>query len=407
MEIVLIILVLVLIALVAFLGLQLRAISAPKGVDETAALVQRQVETFRGEVSDQLSKNQTAMNEQLLTVTTQVSEQLRSVTTLVNDQLSKNQTAMSEQLGSVTKDVNTRLTGVTDTLQKSTGQVNERMDKAAQVVSEVSKRLGELSKATEQVHNVGQDIASLQTILSAPKVRGGLGEFFLVDLLKQMLPSENYSTQYAFRDGKVVDSIIRFNDGIVPVDSKFPLENFKKMVEAEGSDERRTWKKKFIGDVKKRIDEIADSYIRPDEGTFDFALMYIPAENVFYETIIKDDVLENSRALQDYAYERRVIPVSPNSFYAYLQTILLGLRGMEVSKQAKEIINQLKSLNNEFALFEDDFRMVGKHLGNSNKKYDEAGKHLERFGGKLSAIEAAPVDDTGQEPILKDTKALL
>jgi DNA recombination protein RmuC len=174
------------------------------------------------------------------------------------------------------------------------------------------------------------------------------------------------------------------------VDSKFPLENFKRMIDAAEDADRKAARKKFVSDVKKHIDAVASKYILPDEGTFDFALMYIPAENVYYETIIKDDTVEETN-ICSYALERRVIPVSPNSFYAYLQAIVLGLRGMRVEKSAQQIIQQLARLKGDFARFSDDFEILGKHITNIKNKYDDSSRRLENFNNKLGiAGEAAP-----------------
>jgi DNA recombination protein RmuC len=286
--------------------------------------------------------------EQVVSFLQKESESLRHE---LNEVITNNMSLVNQQLGQVTSQVSEQLTAVTSQLQNSTGQINERMDNAARVVSDVTRGLGELSKATEQVFDVGKDIAGLQEILRAPKLRGEIGEFFLGDLLSQILPTSHFELQYAFRDGTRVDAVIKFSNGLVPVDSKFPLENFKKLLEGVTEEEKRGAKRKFVSDVKKRIDEIASNYIVPDEGTFNFALMYIPAENVYYETIIKDEAFGDEKQLAAYAFSKRVIPVSPNSFYAYLQTILLGLKGLEISRQAKAILGRMETLKNDFEKF--------------------------------------------------------
>lgn len=315
------------------------------------------------------------MQQEVLNLRSQLSENLA-----VNIQ------TINQQLSNVTSQVNSQLNSVTQHLQNATGQLGQRMDNAARVVGDVKKDLGELSKATQQVFDVGKDIASLQEILRSPKLRGGLGELFLGDLLAQILPPTNYKLQYTFRNGTRVDAVIQFNQGLVPIDSKFPLENFKRLIESQTDEERKANKKRFVSDVKKHIDAIADQYIQPDEGTFNFALMYIPAENVYYETIIKDESFGEEKGIAGYGFTKRVVPVSPNSFYAYLQTILLGLKGMEISGQAQEILSHLERLKGDFDRFLRDFEVVGSHLNNARTKYDEAGKRLEKFQDKLLSL---------------------
>jgi DNA recombination protein RmuC len=180
---------------------------------------------------------------------------------------------------------------------------------------------------------------------------------------------------------------VKLGDSLVPVDAKFPLENFKRILETTGDEERTRAKRQFISDVKKHVDAIAAKYILPDEGTFDFALMYIPAENVYYETIIKDDAPED-RSLSQYALGKHVIPVSPNSFYAYLQAIVLGLKGLKIEDRAKEIVAYLSRLQGDFQKFRDEFTLLGKHLGHAQASFQNADRRLEQFGQRLLAADS-------------------
>jgi len=326
-------------------------------------------------------------------------QEVQSLRGQLSDAMLKNQDTVNQQLASITSQVNTRLADVTQQLQKSTGDLNTRLDNAAKVVSEVSKGLGGLSEATKKVFEVGKDIASLQEILRSPKLRGGLGELFLGDLLAQILPPAHFSLQHRFKSGEAVDAVIRLGSNLVPVDAKFPLENFRRVVEVSSEEERKVAKRKFLADVKKHVDAISGKYILPDEGTFDFALMYIPAENVYYELIIKDEAIDTEKGLLNYSFAKRVIPVSPNSFYAYLQTILLGLKGMHVEEQAKEILSGLTRLSVDLRKFKEEFDTVGKHITNTKSRYDEADKRLEKFGDKLQSLSGAPaLDETKKLP---------
>ena len=286
---------------------------------------------------------------------------------LLEQRLENLNKTMLDQLNAITKQVNDRLKENMEAIQGSSKNVGERLDNASKVVGALQHKLGELGEATKQVFMVGKDISSLQEILRAPKLRGGLGELFLGDLLAQILPPAHFKLQYRFKSGEAVDAIVKLRDDkLVPVDSKFPLENFKKMLDAQDEEARLAYRKQFINDVKKHIDKIAKLYILPDEGTFDFALMYIPAENVYYETIIKG---EDEHSLMHYAYDRRVIPVSPNTFYVYLQAIVLGMKGMQVEKSAGDILKNLARLTGDLEKFKGDFELVGTHLSRGKNSY--------------------------------------
>jgi DNA recombination protein RmuC len=300
--------------------------------------------------------------------------------------LDSNTQLIQQQLGQILGHVNERLRENADILQKTQQNLGERLDNAARVVGSVQKSLGGLEEANRKIYEVGKDIASLQEILRAPKLRGGLGEFFLKDLLVQILPAHHFSTQHSFRSGEKVDAAVKLGSSLVPIDSKFPLENFKRILEATSEEDKARAKRQFAADVRKHIDAIAAKYIVPDEGTHDFALMYVPAENVYYETIIKDESL-GEKNLSQYALSKRVIPVSRNCFYAYLQAIVLGLKGMKIEARAKEIIDYLGWLQGNFARLREDFGLVGKHLGHAHSTYQTAEKRLDQFSGKLMAAD--------------------
>lgn len=342
--------------------------SLRKNVDPAITLMQQEVLSLRGQLSDAMQKNQDSVTHQLAHITLQV----------------------NNQLGQVTQQ-----------LQKSTGDLNVRLDNAARVVQEVSKGLGSLSEATKKVFEVGKDISTLQEILRSPKLRGGLGELFLGDLLSQIFPPAYFTLQHKFKSGESVDAVIRLGHNLVPVDAKFPLENFRRVVETATEEERKAAKRKFIADVKKHVEAISSKYILPDEGTFDFALMYIPAENVYYELIIRDEAMDSDKGLLHYAFAKRVVPVSPNSFYAYLQTILLGLKGMHVEEQAQEILKNLARLSGDFRKFQEEFELVGKHLTSTKARYDDADKRLAKFSDKLQSISGG---DAGQ--VIEETRKL-
>ncbi|MEW6410100.1 MAG: DNA recombination protein RmuC [Nitrospirota bacterium] len=359
-EIISIILLIMIIAILFYLVLS----SRKKESDPALIIMQQQIDSLRQQLGESLSSSNT-----------QISQQLSAVTSQVN-----------QQLASITQQVNTQLASITQQLQTTTGQIGSRLDSAARVVGEVKQNLGELSKATERIFEVGKDISSLHEILKPPKMRGVLGEMLLENLLAQVLPSSNFTLQYKFKGGETVDAVITLNEGLVPIDSKFPLENFRRMIDSTSDDEKKRYRKAFASDVKRHIDIIASKYILPDEGTFDFALMYIPAENVYYEIVIKDESLGEEKSLLGYAMDKRVVPVSPNSFYAYLHVIAIGLKGMRIQQSTKEVIALLQRLRGDFDRFYEDFEVMGRHLNNARTKYDEATRRLERFGDKLLSV---------------------
>lgn len=293
---------------------------------------------------------------------------------------------MQQQLSGLQERLDKFSQNVAENLQQSTASMNTRLDKAAQVVGDLREKVG-------QIHEVGKAAAELVNILRAPKLRGGMGELFLGDLLAQILPPEHFKLQHRFKSGDAVDAVIHIGHQLVPVDSKFPLENFRRVMEAPTESERAAARKQFLRDVKKHVDAIATKYILPDEGTYDFALMYVPAENVYYETIIKEDSSGDERQLFSYALEKRVIPVSPNSFYAYLQTVLLGLRGMKVEERAQEILSTLSRLRGDFDKLQENFRVLGKHLTNASGSYSDTEKSLVKLDAKLGQIEQPQIKD--------------
>jgi DNA recombination protein RmuC len=239
---------------------------------------------------------------------------------------------------------------------------------------------------------VGKTVTSLENLLRPPQLRGGMGETLLAELLAQILPG-HFELQHRFKSGEKVDAVIRLGGRLVPVDAKFPLESFRRLAESRDEELARSKERRgFIRVIKAHVDAIAQKYILPDEGTYDFALMYIPAENVYYETVLKD---EEGEGLYPYSLQKRVIPVSPNSFYAYLQVIVHGLKGLHIEERAREIVDYLARLRADEDRFRQDFETLGNHIENARKKYEEAQRKLVRFEDKL--LEAGGSPERGVE----------
>jgi len=271
-------------------------------------------------------------------------------------------------------------------LSSSQNSITEQLENSRRAIGDIHTKLGVLETTAKNIQDIGKDISSLQEILQAPKLRGNLGEYLLEELLKQIFPGANYQMKYNFKNGTQVDAVIKLGDGIVPVDSKFPLESFQRLIKAENEEDKKQYKKEFISSVKKRIDEIASRYINPAEGTFDFAMMYIPAENVFYETIIDDSLTSKDYELLNYAMEKHVIPVSPNSFYAYLMALVYGLKGFRIEQEAKTILGELSRIQDNFGRFFSDYNLVGKHLSNALGKYNDSEKSAEKLNDQVNRI---------------------
>jgi DNA recombination protein RmuC len=274
-----------------------------------------------------------------------------------------------------------RLQALAETLDRRLGdldtKVDSRLQNASETSSRIHERLGKLGEATAQMNDRVKDLARLEQALKPPKARGGFGELLLENLLRDRLPSSHYQLQYGFKNGERVDAVIRV-ERLVPIDAKFPLDNFHRLVEATGESERQAHEKALGRDLKAHIDAIASKYIRPAEGTYDFAFMYVPSEAVYYEL-----VCGKTGDLYTYALKQRVFPVSPTTFSAYLQVIVFGLRGLQVEKHAQEVMAQITQLQKDFGRFREDFELVGTHLGRAQSKFGEAEKRLDRFENRL------------------------
>ncbi len=251
-------------------------------------------------------------------------------------------------------------------------------------LSEIQQKLGSLEAAASQMQEIGKEVSSLKSILHTPKLRGNFGEYLLYNLLKDTLPPKNFATQYQFSDGSAVDAIIKLGKNIIPVDSKFPLESFERYLTSTDTETKKKAKAEFTRSVKNRIDEISKKYIRPQEGTFDFALMYIPSEKIYYEILTNDT--KKGYELFDYAMKSRVIPVSPNTFYAYLMSVVYGLKGLKIEEQAESIIKRISGIQKSVTDLSEEISTLGKHLSNATSKWTEVQERTTKIGNQLENI---------------------
>ena len=251
---------------------------------------------------------------------------------------------------------------------------------SAKILAEVTERLTKLDETNRQVVNFSEQLQNLQDILKNPKQRGVLGEYYLETVLKNVLPPGSYRMQYAFSDGVIVDAAVLIDTRVIPIDSKFSLENYNRILEARDPAEKKRYESAFVADLKNRIDETA-KYVKPEENTMDFAFMFIPSEAVYYDLLINKvgAVSDDTRNLVHYAGQKRVIVVSPTSFLAYLQTVLQGLKNQRISEEAKDIIKQVENLGRHLGTYDDYMKRLGKNLGTTVNVYNSAYKEFAKI----------------------------
>lgn len=302
-------------------------------------------------------------------------------------------TTLHERLDRIMEQVDVRLRENIRAMNESKSFVADRVSAAERSVRAVSTGLGQLAEATSAIQRANEEIISFQKMLRSPKVRGSFGEVLLGNLLADVLPRDRYELQHTYAgSGETADAIIRLQDGyIVAVDAKFPLANFQAAHAEQDSDRKQALRKAFLRDVKKHIQDISKKYISSREHTLDYAFMYIPIETVYYETMVHEigdnTHSEEPGSLWQFCLSHKVIPVSPNSFLAYLQTVLIGLRGMKIQQQAKEILQHLGQLRQDFGQFATDYAMIGTHLVNAKNKYDATTRRLDKFTSRLDQID--------------------
>ncbi|MDD2907901.1 MAG: DNA recombination protein RmuC [Candidatus Gracilibacteria bacterium] len=273
------------------------------------------------------------------------------------------------------------------------GEINTSITKeASQKIEEITKKLSSLEETNKQIKDIGSQLEGLESILKNPKQRGILGEYFLENVLKNILPPNNFELQYHFTNGEIVDGVIFVKDKIIPIDSKFSLENYNRVLAEENPIQKELYIKDFRSDLKKRIDETS-KYIRPSEGTMDFAFMFIPSEGIYYDLLVNKigALKSNTTDLIEYAFkEKKVIIVSPTSFYAYLQTVMQGLRALQIEEKAQDIKKHVEKLSRHLDAYEEYLEKLGNSLSTSVSHYNNAYK-------KFNLIEKDVVKITDEE----------
>jgi len=278
---------------------------------------------------------------------------------------------------------------------KEADKKNQKEDNIAlslikQDISEMRRifeeRYGQMAKELGQVQELGYLIKDFQDFLRSPKSRGNVGEQILHDLLEQVLPRNNFDLQHKFQTGDIVDAIIKTTQGIIPIDAKFPLENFQKFQKAEKEEEKQSYLRDFNRDIKKHIDDIAKKYILPQEGTVDFAVMYVPSEAIYYEIII------NQPELLEYGNKRKVYFASPNSFYYFLKIIMIGLEGAKIEEASRRILKTVKGVQQETIKFAGDLNILLNHIDRAKSASSRVQLNFHRLSGKIDALSVLEVE---------------
>ncbi len=286
----------------------------------------------------------------------------------------KTDETLLEWLKTMQTTINSSSSQTVRTLQENSRQLNDRLDKAAMAMRDVGKEVG-------QMNEIGRNMKELQEFLKSPKLRGNIGEQVLKDLISQMFPKNSFNLQYEFKSGEKVDAAIKTDAGILSIDSKFPMENFQRMMKAQSqAPEYSALQKEFAKDVKRHIDAISKKYILPEEGTMDFALMYVPSESVYYEVV-------NNTELMEYARKQRVYIVSPSTLYAVLQTILLSFEGKKLEAKSRELFNMIRALQIDYEKVDENLGILGKHLNNAYSQFNNLTTGFTGLGQKINSAK--------------------
>jgi len=300
-----------------------------------------------------------------------------------------------------------QINALNESVEKKLGSSNEMMQKqmhqSMKTITDITEKLSELDNTNKQVINFSEQLKTLQDILRNPKQRGVIGEYYLENVLQNVLPPDNFQVQYSFSDGSMVDAAIFVKDKIIPVDSKFSLENYERMLNASTPDEKSNYEKALKEDIKKRVDETS-KYIKPKYDTLDFAFMFIPSEAIFYDILV-NKIGSPGADLVEYAFKKKVIIVSPTTFLAYLQTVLQGLRALQIEKSAESIRHNVQKLSVHLQKFDENYNKLGKNLGTVVNTYNSGytefkliDKDIVKITGQDESIEILPV----QRPEIED-----
>ncbi len=362
--------------------------SSSDQVTQLFTMFKSDVESAIKSASESTRANNETMAQTLQLVTNTLSKGMEENRTGTNSQVEQLAGQVSQLANIVGKQVENLRGSVEERLTNIGTQLGGQLSEANNLFSSLKQDFGQLKESSNNMVEIGKQINQLQNILSSPKLRGNLGETLLEDLIKQVIPRGFYEFQHTFRDGSKVDAIIKTSERIIPIDSKFPKDEFERYINAENESEKNNAMTRFSKAMKNQIDDIAAKYIKPAENTFDFAIMFIPSESMYYELLMQEG---DENGAYRYAMKKHVVPASPNSFYAYIQAIAIGLKGMQIEKNAELIRDQLAQLENSLVKFDDHFETLGSHLKNASNKYNDSHEAIGNFRERLQGI--AKIDD--------------
>ncbi len=372
MEILIIAVIILLVVLIALVFFLINKSKAGGTNTDSMQMLQSQINAFSQMQADRLDRINKEMNDRL-----------KEQNLTLNDQMNKTQTNLMQQF------------------QMTQKTSKEASDTASKIIQQVTEKLTKLDETNKQVVGFAEQLQSLENILTNPKQRGILGEYFLETLLKNVMPPSSFEMQYKFKNGEIVDAVVFVKDKIIPIDSKFSLENYNRIIAEDNVMEKEKLEKIFKQDLKNRIDETS-KYIRPEEGTMQFAFMFIPSEGIYYDLLINQvgAVKTNTHDLIEYAFKQKgVIIVSPTSFLAYLQTVLQGLNMLKIEEQASEIKENVMKLQKHLAGFEQNMEKLGRSLGTSvgafndaRNEYKKIDKDVYKISGEVISITSSEVE---------------
>jgi DNA recombination protein RmuC len=316
-----------------------------------------------------------------------------------SDVASQINATLANQLLTLQSAINTELHSTRQEIAASKDTIAQHTLKTIETIKEIGQTIHTITRQQEEAQKLGQ---SLKDLLQAPKLRGNYGEAILEEMLERVLPKGIWETQYAIDGREKVDAVVKIKDMIVPIDAKFPRDNYQKYLEVSGEQEKRYYWNAYVNDIKKQIKSIKEKYIKPEKGTAEFALMFIPSEAIYYETIAEKNYLGMPSDLYQFAQDNKVIPVSPNTFYAFLHLVVVGSRNLEIIKSVKKIQTGLLELERAFELFYTKYEEIGRSIEKAAESYRVGDSHIKKYRTKLENTLKLEEFSSNELPIPKD-----